>query len=81
VADLRGERVRVYPDATLRSMVKERFPTALEWEPVGLPDTFLPLVAPSRKAFIAEGQRTVAHGGISIEEVIVPLVQIEKKST
>jgi len=81
VADLRGERVRVYPDATLRSMMKERFPTALEWEPVGLPATFLPLVAPSRRAFIAEGQRTVAHGGISIEEVIVPLFQIEKKST
>jgi hypothetical protein len=38
VADLRGERVRIYPDVTLRGRVKERFPTALEWGPVGLPD-------------------------------------------
>ena len=37
VADLRGERVRIYSDAALRSKVKERFPTALEWEPYRSP--------------------------------------------
>ena len=42
VADLRGERVRVYPDAALRGKVKERFPTALEWDPIGLPEDYLP---------------------------------------
>jgi hypothetical protein len=79
VADLRGERVRIYPDVTLRSKIKERFPTALEWGPVGLPEDYLALLAPARQAFVQEKQRIVSHGGISIEELIVPLVQIERR--
>ncbi len=80
VADLRGERVRVYSDEALRRNVKERYPAALEWYPVGLPDDYLALLAPSRQAFIPERQHTVSHGGISIEEIIVPFVQIERIS-
>jgi len=79
VADLRGERVRIYSDASLRDKVKDRFPAALEWAPVGLPEDYLPLLAPARQAFIRENQRTVSHGGISVEELIVPLVQIERR--
>jgi hypothetical protein len=80
VADLRGERVRVYSDEALRRKVKEDYPAALEWYPVGLPDDYLALLAPSRQAFISERQHTVSHGGISIEEIIVPFVQIERIS-
>jgi len=79
VADLRGERVRVYSDASLRDNVKNRFPAALEWPPVGLPEEYLPLLAPDRQAFIQDGQCIVSHGGISIEELIVPLIQIERR--
>ncbi len=79
VADLRGERVRVYPDAALRGKVKERFPAAMEWDPIGLPDDYLALLAPARQAFVQEKQRIVSHGGISVEELIVPLVQIERR--
>lgn len=79
VADLRGERVRIYPDAALRGKVKKRFPAALEWDPVGLPEDYLALLAPARQAFVQEKQRTVSHGGISVEELIVPLVQIERR--
>ena len=78
MADLRGERVRIYSDATLRGKMKEHFPAALEWEPIGLPNDYLPLLAPSRKAFVHEKKCLVSHGGISIEELIVPLVQIER---
>jgi len=77
VADLRGERVRVYPDQVLRTRVKERFPDAIEWPAIGLPNDFWSLLAPSRCAFVLEGKRIVGHGGISVEELIVPLVQIE----
>ncbi|HXH09496.1 MAG TPA: BREX-3 system phosphatase PglZ [Alphaproteobacteria bacterium] len=80
VADTRGERVRVYPDGILRAGVKARFPDAIEWPPVGLPEDYLPLIAPDRSAFIREGERIVAHGGISIEEVIVPLIRIERRA-
>jgi hypothetical protein len=79
VADVRGERVRVYPDKLLRSQVKERFPAAIEWPPFGLPEDYLPLLAPGCSAFIREGDQIVGHGGISIEELVVPLVQIERR--
>jgi len=78
VADLRGERVRVYPDTVLRTTVNRLFPAALEWDPIGLPDTYLPLLAPNRKAFVREGEHIVSHGGVCIEELIVPLVHIER---
>jgi len=79
VADLRGERVRIYPDAALRGKVKERFPDALEWGTVGLPEDYLALLAPARRAFVQEKQRAVSHGGVSVEELIVPLIQIERR--
>jgi hypothetical protein len=79
VADLCGERVRVYPDASLRRKVKERFPTALEWDTIGLPEDYLALLAPPRHAFVQNKQRTVSHGGISIEELIVPLIKVERR--
>ncbi len=77
VADLRGTRVRIYPDSLLRGQVKERFPDALEWPTVGLPDDFFALLAPHRQAFIRNGDAVVCHGGVSVEELIVPLIQIE----
>lgn len=81
VADLRGERARVYPDSLLRGQVKERFPDALEWPPIGLPADYFPLLAPPRAAFVRENESLVGHGGASLEELIVPFVQIERKDT
>ena len=79
VADLRGERVRVYRDASLRRSVVNMFPAARDWAPVGLPEDYLPLLAPDRSAFVQAGQRIVAHGGACIEELVVPLVRIERQ--
>lgn len=79
VADLRGERVRVYSDPLLRAQVKERFPGSLEWPPIGLPEDYLALIAPSRAAFVRAGDCLVGHGGISVEELIVPLVQVDRR--
>jgi hypothetical protein len=79
VADLRGERVRVYSDPRLRAQVKERFPESLEWPPVGLPEDYLALIAPNRAAFVRAGEHLVGHGGISVEELLVPLVQIDRR--
>jgi len=80
VADLRGERVRIYPNVSLRASVKEHFFDAMEWNPTGLPEDCLPLIAPPRKVFVNENKRTVSHGCISVEELIVPMVQIERKA-
>ena len=78
VADLRGERVRVFSDALLRDKVSGRFPGALKWPPVGLPENYFPLIAPDRQAYVRRDERVVCHGGLSLEEVVVPLVQIER---
>ncbi len=75
-ADVRGERARIYSDPVLRESVATRFPTAIVWKPLGLPEDFLPLLSPGRTAFVPEGNRTVAHGGVTLEEVIVPFVRI-----
>ena len=79
IAEIRGERVRVYQSEDLRSRVAEKFATAIKWEPVGLPVDYLPLVASESTAFVQNGARIVGHGGISLEEVIVPLIRIERE--
>lgn len=80
IADTRGERVRVYPTPELRSQVAHDFQFAYEWQPVGLPTDFFPLIAGGRDAFVTPGESIVGHGGIAIEEVIVPLVKIERRT-
>ena len=60
---------------------KERFPEAIEWPTIGLPDDYHALLAPARSAFVRETERLVGHGGASLEELIVPLVQIERRDT
>ena len=79
IADLRGERARIYPNALLRDQVKAQFPDALEWPPIGLPEDYLPLLAPGRSAFVQQTKRLVGHGGASLEELVVPLVEIERR--
>jgi len=79
IAETRGERARVYPTPELRSNVSSKYPFAENWPNVGLPENFFPLVIKDRSAFVHEGTITVGHGGITIEEVIVPLVKIGKR--
>ena len=81
IAEMRGERSRVYSDKRLRRRIKQRFPDAIEWPPIGLPDNYFPLLAPGRSAFVRESERRVSHGGASLEELIVPFVQVEMKDT
>lgn len=80
IAETRGERVRVYPTPELRAQVAEAFPFAYEWQPVGLPADYFPLVAGGRDAFVNPGDAIVGHGGVAIEEVIVPLVKFERRT-
>ena len=80
IAETRGERVRVYPTPELRSQIARSFPFAHEWYPVGLPPEYFPLVASGRDAFVKTGDSIVGHGGVSIEEVIVPLVKFERRT-
>lgn len=80
VADLRGERVRIYDDPEQRSRVAGEFSGAIEWSGSGLPKDYLPLIAPGRTAFVTENKRIVSHGGISLEELAVPFVRVEQRA-
>lgn len=80
IAESRGERVRVYPTPELRSQISSSFTFAREWQPSGLPDDYFPLVATGNDAFVNEGDSIVGHGGVAIEEVIVPLIKVERRT-
>jgi len=75
VSELKGERVRTYRSETLASSVPADL-DAFRFDSPGLPPAFLPLYAGTRGAFIPKGDQIVAHGGISVEELIVPFIRI-----
>ncbi len=52
-----------------------------EWPPFRLPEDCLPLLAAGRPAFVRQNERIVSHGGASLEELVVPLVQIEVRES
>jgi hypothetical protein len=80
-AESRGERVRVYPTQELNRKVRTLFPSAYDWQPMGLPDKYYPLIASGNGAFVKQGEMIVGHGGASIEEVIVPLINVKARKT
>ncbi len=80
VAELRDKRVHVYSSASLRRRAADEFPRARSWPPAGLPEDYLPLLASGRSAFVRKGERIVGHGGASLEEVVVPLVRIDRSA-
>lgn len=78
LAQTKGERVRIYSDRRLRSRFQQEY-DGIEWDGHGLPDSMFPLLARDGEAFVREGEAIVSHGGISIEEVLVPFVRVTVK--
>lgn len=76
IAETRGERVRVYRSEPLLADSAVAHPDTLRLDIAGLPANFLPLFAGGRTAFVPAGEQVVVHGGVSIEELIVPFVKI-----
>ena len=79
LSEIKGERVRVYRSADLASSVPAELDT-FRFDLPGLPVDFLPVYPKGRGAFTGVGDRVVAHGGMSVEELIVPFVRITPKS-
>ncbi len=77
IAELRGERARVYRSDALLEASIQACPSAVAMSLPGLPSDFLPLLAGPRAAFVTQGEELVAHGGISVEELIVPFVKVD----
>jgi hypothetical protein len=76
IAETRGERVRVYRSESLRADSAAAYPDTVSLEIAGLPANFMPLFAGGRSAFVPMGDQVVVHGGVSVEELIVPFVKV-----
>jgi len=81
LVEKRGQRARVYTDPAFAQLGKEQSPTAIEWTNVGLPEQIHVLLAPQLDAFLNTGEHAVCHGGIALEEVIVPLIKVSQETT
>jgi hypothetical protein len=75
LVETRGERARVYENDVFRNQVRRDFPDTLVWPSPGLPAGQKVLVAAGRTAFVPPNERVVTHGGIALEEVLVPFVR------
>jgi hypothetical protein len=80
LAERRGERARVYDDEAFLALAKQQSPDAEVWTNTGLPADLHVLLAPKLGAFLNVGNQAVCHGGIALEEVIVPFVGISRSA-
>jgi hypothetical protein len=79
LVETRGKRARVYDRPEFREEVAAKFPDSIRWPNHGLPPARHVLLAGDLKAFTDEGDEIVAHGGIALEEVMVPFVAITRE--
>jgi len=76
IAETRGERMRVYRSESLRADSAAAYSGTIALDIAGLPANFMPLFAGGRSAFVPNGDQVVVHGGVSVEELIVPFVKV-----
>lgn len=76
LVETKGQRARIYSDSAFLDLARQQFPEALEWPNLGLPTQLRVLLAPKLTAFLDVNTQAVCHGGIALEEVIVPFAQI-----
>lgn len=82
-AESRGQRSRLYRAAETAAAQRAKYPATTIWPPDGvLPDglwALLPTDQPARGAFAPLYQAVVAHGGLTLDEVVVPLALIREE--
>lgn len=80
LSETKASRVRIYQSEALRDQAARKTDTSLAWTPKGLPNNLYCLFAPYRGCYHTVGKKIVSHGGISLEEVMVPFVKINRMS-
>ena len=79
MVEQKGKRVRVYDRNEFLEEVANQFPESIRWPNYGLPPARHVLLAGNLKAFTDVGDKVVSHGGIALEEVMVPFVAISRE--
>lgn len=78
LVETKGERARIYKDKVFRDEAANQY-SSISWPNYGFSDDQHFLLAESKEAFVTSGKEIVSHGGISLEEVIVPFIKVNKK--
>jgi len=79
LVEQKGKRVRVYDRNEFLEEVENKFPESIRWPNYGLPPARHVLLSGNLKAFTDAGDEVVSHGGIALEEVMVPFVAITRE--
>lgn len=73
----RSKRARLYGDQRLAQVANQAFSDTILWGNDGLlPSGLWALMPKGRTAFARFGETVVTHGGLTLEEVVVPLITI-----
>lgn len=72
----KGERARIYQSRSIRDNTSINHPDTFAWDDPSLPNDYYVLLAQKNRAFVPKNDRIVSHGGIHIEEMIVPFVRV-----
>lgn len=80
LAETKGQRVRTYSSKALRDSTAEQFQDkCIVWDSTTLPEGYKVVLAEGCGAFTNQGVRVIAHGGASLDEVIVPFVHVIRR--
>jgi hypothetical protein len=75
----RSKRARIYNDGDIARKVQSQYPDTILWHDDGLlPSNIWVLMPQGRRAFAPMDAQIVSHGGLTIDEMVVPLVTITK---
>jgi len=77
IVQTRSKRARTYNDERLMNHVRSSFPETHVWRGDGLlPEDLWVLTPQKHRAFAPMDELYVTHGGVSVDEMIVPFVEI-----
>ena len=79
LVETKGRRARTYARREFLEDVQGKFPSSIPWANYGLPEDRYVLLPGGLTAFANPGEEVVAHGGISLEEVMVPFVSLTRE--
>lgn len=74
----KGERARIYSSFNIRNHTASEQLDTMIWDDTSLPSDYHVLLAEKNGAFVPKNQKIVTHGGIHIEEVIVPFIKVSR---
>lgn len=76
--DSKGERVRIYSSLNIRNQTASENEEMISWDDNSLPNNYHVLLAKNNRAFVPKDEKIVTHGGIHLEEMIVPFVKVNR---